>query len=83
MPDGSPLQPELFQFTPEEMSLAPELLTMLTPPHVSQNRYSTLPYPSSSSSSSASSSDHASALGVSQSAEDYSNLTAPTNSKMG
>jgi len=34
MPDGSPLQPELFQFTTEELALAPELLTPLTPPHV-------------------------------------------------
>eukprot|EP01036_Dinobryon_divergens_P029881 gene29882-39049_t len=76
MPDGSPLQPELFQFTPEELSLVPELLTTLTPPHVLHNRYISLqPLVSSS--------DHASALGVSQSAEDYSNLTAPANSKMG
>ena len=34
MPDGSPLQPELFQFTTEEMVLAPHMLDILTPEHV-------------------------------------------------
>jgi len=34
MPDGSPLQPELFQFTHEEMALAPHMLELLTPDHL-------------------------------------------------
>jgi len=34
MPDGSPLQPELFQFTVEEMVLSPRMLDVLTPAHV-------------------------------------------------
>jgi len=34
MPDGSPLQKELFEFTTEEMLLAPHMLDILTPPHV-------------------------------------------------
>lgn len=38
MPDGSPLQPELFQFTSEELSMAPHIVDILTPPHVKQLR---------------------------------------------
>ena len=34
MPDGSPLQPELFIFTSEELALSPRLGEVLTPPHV-------------------------------------------------
>ena len=34
MPDGSPLQPEMFQFTTEEMALAPHMLDILTPEHI-------------------------------------------------
>jgi hypothetical protein len=34
MPDGSPLAPELFQFTTEEMVLSPRMLDVLTPPHI-------------------------------------------------
>jgi len=34
MPDGSPLQPELFQFTTEEMALAPHMLDQLIPDHL-------------------------------------------------
>lgn len=34
MPDGSPLQPEMFQFTNEEVSLVPGILDQLIPPHL-------------------------------------------------
>jgi hypothetical protein len=34
MPDGSPLQPELFQFTQEELVMSPRMLDVLTPPHI-------------------------------------------------
>lgn len=34
MPDGSPLPSELFQFTTEEMVLAPHMLDILTPEHI-------------------------------------------------
>jgi len=34
MPDGSPLQPELFIFTQEEMVLAPHMRDILTPAHI-------------------------------------------------
>src|SRR5258708_1943717 len=34
MPDGSPLQPEMFQFTSEEVALVPGILDQLIPPHL-------------------------------------------------
>ena len=37
MPDGSPLPAELFQFTHEEMALAPHMLELLTPDHLKNN----------------------------------------------
>jgi len=116
MPDGSPLQPELFQFTTEELVLAPELLTVLTPPHVGpQNNHFVSPIniyqhngslsSSSNSSSSSSTNRNSTALqgitsatssssaaiaahGITNNTsnsqpEDFSNLTAPANSKMG
>jgi len=34
MPDGSPLQPEMFQFTNEEVIMVPGILDQLIPPHL-------------------------------------------------
>jgi len=51
MPDGSPLPPELFEFTHEEMALAPHMLELLTPEYLKNIK---LPHyiPSSTASSS-------------------------------
>lgn len=38
MPDKSPLAPELFQFTNEEVSLMPEILDAILPPHIKAQR---------------------------------------------
>ena len=34
MPDKTPLPPELFQFTNEEVALMPEAIDILLPPHI-------------------------------------------------
>ena len=52
MPDGSPLQHELFEFTIEEMSMCPRLLDVLTPAHVKASRLATTAVATLSSSSS-------------------------------
>lgn len=43
MPDGSPLSPDLFLFTDEELVLSPDMARVLVPPHLSGQSHHYIP----------------------------------------